>query len=55
LFYAKHKNHEDISQGKLKMNFRKFTWKLVDGFRNFCMNEETEEVCHQLKALIYNI
>ena len=49
MFHDKHKNHEDISQGKLEMNFRKFAWRLVDEFRNFCMNGETEKVYRELK------
>jgi len=52
LFYAKHKSHEDISQGKLEMNFRKFTWRMVDDFRNFCMSDETEKVYRKSEEVI---
>jgi len=52
LFYDNHKNHEDVSQEKFEMNFRKFTWRLVDDFRNFCMCDETEKAYRKLEEVI---
>ena len=46
------KKIKTFQQNTWKVLILKVWWRLVDDFRNFCMRDETEKVCHKLEEII---